>query len=350
MNHRRNPRAAGARVRRPLLLLAVSLALAAGCGDEAASGSLCHEVKAGPGGEVTVTLTDAQNYTFVSDMTIASTRVKPRSDLLFDWAGLDQDLVGQPLDPRKDVDLLQVMVWRLPGSQLATKLNRDDWTISDLVAIAVTQPDNKTTSARYFDLLTAGASPVPRADLLDFADPEVYPPAQYSRSVMLSSGTILGMNPKVLALFEPAAGETNTTVRITAASTDLDFDADLRSLRRVPVPAGSARITVDWTAGVQRNALGKTFLPTYITEVLVAHYPDHTPAQLEEGFLNLELLARGLWRATVPSGTSVRLDRLRDDTGQAFAGVSRQGTWVLALICGLCSNPAPWFLTVFEAC
>jgi hypothetical protein len=62
------------------------------------------------------------------------------------------------------------------------------------------------------------------------------------------------------------------------------------------------------------------------------------------------MLAEDLYRAEVPSGTSIDLSAAVTDSGQAFTGVDGTSTWVLSLVCGDCNNPAPWYLTFLEPC
>ena len=98
------------------------------------------------------------------------------------------------------------------------------------------------------------------------------------------------------------------------------------------------------------NALGDDFIPSVIAEVVVAHY-DESVAELERQFLDLELIAEGIWRYDVPAETSVELSSLRDEAGQPFPGIDGNGTWLVALMCGdFCRNPAPWYLTVLVPC
>jgi hypothetical protein len=37
-----------------------------------------------------------------------------------------------------------------------------------------------------------------------------------------------------------------------------------------------------------------------------------------------------------------------DDKGNSFPGVDSNGTWLVALLCTNCRNPAPYYLTVLE--
>jgi hypothetical protein len=42
---------------------------------------------------------------------------------------------------------------------------------------------------------------------------------------------------------------------------------------------------------------------------------------------------------------------LLDEQGNPFGGIeSTDGTWVLALLCAGCYNPAPKYLTILEPC
>jgi len=46
----------------------------------------------------------------------------------------------------------------------------------------------------------------------------------------------------------------------------------------------------------------------------------------------------------------VNLSTFTNESGQPFTGIDDTGTWVLALSCGDCRNPAPWYLTILEPC
>ena len=57
-----------------------------------------------------------------------------------------------------------------------------------------------------------------------------------------------------------------------------------------------------------------------------------------------------MYRGDVAAGNSLALHDLKDANGQPFAGIDGSGTWILALNCGRCANPAPWFLTELKSC
>jgi hypothetical protein len=145
---------------------------------------------------------------------------------------------------------------------------------------------------------------------------------------------------------DPAS--TNTHVAMTDASTLLDYTVDFEQLQPTLVPAGQAAINVDWSS-MSVNALGYEFKPIKITDVRVARY-DETPVQLEARFLDLETLAKETFTGPVLEGTALSLDTLTNSAGQHFGGITAAGTWVLALECGECRNPAPWYMTVLKPC
>ncbi len=86
---------------------------------------------------------------------------------------------------------------------------------------------------------------------------------------------------------------------------------------------------------------------TNITSAIVGHYTQ-TPAELESQFLDLRTIAQDLYTAQIQSGTSLDFTTLMDSAGNPFPGVDSTGTWLVALICGNCRNPAPWYLTILE--
>jgi hypothetical protein len=101
---------------------------------------------------------------------------------------------------------------------------------------------------------------------------------------------------------------------------------------------------------MNRNALGEPFDPTdAITKMLVGHYKE-TPAELEQKVLDLDGIAIDFYQGDVWSGTSASFSSLKTSDGRSFPGIDDKGTWLVALQCGACRNPAPWYLTVLKPC
>jgi hypothetical protein len=85
---------------------------------------------------------------------------------------------------------------------------------------------------------------------------------------------------------------------------------------------------------------------------MIGHYTNFTRPQLDEQFLNLREIATDTWSGKVTSGISMDLSTLVNDrTGAPFSGVDSTGVWLMALFCTKnCNNPAPWSITVLQAC
>lgn len=293
--------------------------------------------------------TTANNYQFSSTITLTPVLVKPDSELTFDWSGVTKDFLGHDMDPAKDVDSANLVLWALNEQDLQTKLNADSLRQLDAV-VPATSPTNKTeTSVSLFDFQSAAGEPLTQDMILPYMNATKYPPAENTYTFIVATGNLIsgGKSRMIQALkLDPAS--TNTRVSISNTSTKLDYTVDFHSLMPTMVPAAEPKLTVDW-ADILTNAMGNTFLPTQITEVRVAHYTQ-TQAELESHFLDLDLIDEDTWHDQEVAGTSSDLSKLTNDAGQPFPGVSASGTWVLGLVCGACRNPAPWYLTVLKPC
>jgi hypothetical protein len=295
-----------------------------------------------------VTASPANNYTFSSTLTFPPVSVKPDSELSFDWSAVTRDFLGHDIDPMADVDQVTLLMWSLTLEELQTKLNADDLAQRELTTVPATLFTEKmATSGDMLDFTLAG-NPVLPDEIMPFFSATEYPPAEHTYTVMVASGVTLGKGTRMIQSFKLDPASTNTNVVITSTSTTLDYEVDLLSLTPTQVPAATPALTIDWS-GMTVNAHGHEFRPTDITSVLIGRYTQ-TPTELQGQFLDLDMLAADLYRAEVPSGTSIDLSTAMTESGQAFPGVDGTSTWVLSLVCGDCNNPAPWYLTFLETC
>lgn len=307
-----------------------------------------------PSGPALVRLNEAQNYRFSSQLFMQATPVAPNSNLVFDWSALNTDITQHPVDPALDIQMVELILWNLGEAELLTKLNNDQLSQSDLVALVVVYTDEHPgTSAQLFDFTSFGVE-LDQELLLSYFDPAAYDPARHSYTVMAASGETAGKGTRMLGMFRLDYATANTQVALHSASTTLEFQADLHSLMPLALPSGRTDIELDWS-NMTTNAMGLEFSPTQITRVKVARYQEAV-SEIESQFLFLEDIADDLWVADVPAGTSVSLSELRDANQGAFpgfapgAGAGAGSTWIVALECGRCANPAPWFISVVEPC
>ena len=87
-----------------------------------------------------------------------------------------------------------------------------------------------------------------------------------------------------------------------------------------------------------------------IDRVLLGWYQGLESDDLERQILDLELIATDLWEIPLDGGHIADLAEARHrDSAERFDGFHRtDGTWVFALTCSTCQNPAPVLLTRLE--
>ncbi len=343
--------------------------------DSAAAGGLVPATNGCPGqladetGSIQLSASAANNYSFASTLTFVPTPVAPNVNLTFDWSALTHDFLGHPLDVTTDVNMVSVMLWRLNQADLEVKLNNDELAQADMVNLAMFYPDDlllahpeeggtraellrPSTDADGNPInvsdLTLFRNPLAEDEFMPFFDDATHPPEGHTFTLIASTGTVAGEGTRMIQAFKLDPSSTTTEIVMNDQSTELTYTADLQSLTPTQVPVGVAGLTIDWS-DIELNAMGHTFSPTKIAEVQVARF-EESPAELEGKFLDLELIATDMYRAEVPAGTSFEMSALVNDAGQAFAGIDGTGTWIVALICGACRNPAPWYISTLTPC
>ena len=352
-------------------LLALGLCACGGGGGEASQGSGGGSQGSGGGSQgsggsssgvcmgTNITANEANNYSFSSTLTFPPVKVAPKSDLQFEWGAVTADFLGRAVDPKQDLNTMLVFLWDLNLDELQTKLNADTLASRDLTIVPPLEytTDGNITSARMLEFTFNGTpigpdEMVTPEHLLSYFDPSAYDPGTHTYTLMAATGDILGQGTRMIQSFLVDANSTNTTVTMTQDSTLLEFHADLTSLAPTTIPAGQPNVNVDWSM-MTTNALGGDFTgmsATKITAAFIGHYSE-TPSELSgDKFLDLELIAAPLFRASVETGTSTDLSTFKAGDGTSFAGIDDDGTWLLGLQCGECRNPAPWYITVLKPC
>lgn len=311
---------------------ASSLALGLGC-----SGEGLGPLGNGPlfgGGDIVVS--DANNYFFRGTLDGPSTPVAELVDVSFSFSELAYDLQCHDVDPVEDIDDAALMVFPyLSEEEVEAGLETDTLQQVDLAIYLSFDPEDGTGGV-LSDFTFFGTE----ADVqLDFRE------GSGTWLIVLSSGTQIGVGSRMFAFLEPSSDEVSTHVDIAGGCDVLEHEVDLDALTPVDV-----EIDGPWDldfGALESTAQGVEFNPLKISEITVARY-DADLADLEEQFLDLELIAEELYRMEHPAGTTADLGDLKSESGEPFTGFEGEGTWLLALQCGTCSNPAPLFLTVLE--
>jgi hypothetical protein len=293
--------------------------------------------------------TDGSNYNYASALSMPAIGVKPQTDLVFDWSGVKTDLRGNPVNPATDIRSVWIVLFNLSQKGLQNKVSSDSLWASDVVMSLVYRTDGSASAAKLSQFSVNG-TPVPPATLISTFDATLFPPANYTYAVFVSENATLGWSGSstlMIQAFQLDVAASNTAVRVTSTSTGLSFVADLHSLRPLPFLVAQAG-TFDWS-GLRASAPGTDFDASRISRIVIGHYTQ-TLAELEATFPRLESMAVDLYQGPAESGTIADLATLTNARGVPFAGIDSTGTWLLALRCDDCMNPAPPYLTILEPC
>ena len=282
-----------------------------------------------------VTLDDDQNYSYTGDLLPSTTQTAEMADLHFDWSQVENDLQCHGMDPATDVDNISVMVFpNLSAEEVALELSNDSMQQRDLGAYISYENVDDATEANLTDLTFFGT------------DPEIlgeYTEGSGTWMVLLAKGTTPGVGSQILHFIEPLASSDNTEVIIPDGCGLLDFEATIPP-STTPISTEGPWV-IDWSS-LERDGRGNAFSHSSVDGVMVGYYENLSPEDLQTQFLDLEYVADGLWNIALTGGSTANLSDLTGDT--PFIDFSAEGTWILALRCSLCSNPAPLYLTVLE--
>lgn len=291
---------------------------------------------------------ESNNYSFSSTITLTPVPVAPMSNLMFDWSGLTRDFMGHDLNPASDLELAMVMFWALPLDEFEKELNADELFTADLIVSPPLSLELAgATSAHLYDF-TINTTPVTPEMINPYFDAAAYPPSSATFIAGVQSGKALGRDLRMMQAFNLDASSATTVVPITNDSMKLSYTASLHDLTPTVVAAGNPALSIEWSH-LKVDGFGREFLPGNVTNAVVSHYAE-TPAELEKRFLDLDQIALRTFRAPIPSGSTLDFTALKDDAGASFTGIDGSGTWLLALFCGNCRNPAPLYMTILQPC
>jgi len=296
-----------------------------------------------------VTASESNDYQFSSTLMFPTIKVKPKTNLTIDWGDLSKDFEMHSLNTKSDINQVLFIDWQLQLSDLETSINDDDIGNNYEGLPLKFTPDGNTTSAKLYDFGLATGGSVEQSMIDQFLDPSVSPSSTHTFTAIAATGTNLGGGTRMIQSFVLDASSSTDTVKIQNDSTMLQFTANLHDLTATYIPSGQSGISLDW-GKMKKNAMGRDFDITQITHALVGKY-SQSPTDLEGNqFLNLEMIDQELYEGDIDSGTVVDFSKLKDSSGKTFSGISSEGTWLVALICGMCHNPAPWYLTILKPC
>ncbi len=313
------------------------LAALAACGPKGDDSGAADDTATATCASGAIALSDADNYSYQGSLDVPSIPTAA-ADVQVCWDGVSQDIQCHDL-PADEIDrLAMVRFGSLTEDEVEAGLAGNDLQQADVSGYAEWTVEDGATCANLSDLSFFGTP-------IDIESEYTEDGGTYL--LMLAEGTLPGTGARALAFLDPSASSDVTEIEMPDGCGILDFQADLASLQPLRLCA-EGPWTLDWS-GLTADAHGGSLDGVVIDTAMLGFYEGMSAADLEASFLDLELIPTHLYTATLDGGSSVDLASLSED-GTPFSGFdpALDGTWMFALRCSTCPNPAPVFLTLIE--
>ncbi len=287
--------------------------------------------------EANVQLFDENNFRYEGDVSVPSITTVSGQDVTICWDQATSDIQCHDIDPVLDID--NIGLARFPYKTQADV--EEGISVNSLLQADIDG---------YVEHNTNHSDTCVQLSEFSFFGTPIDVPSEYvadggTYMLMLTVGLEPGINAKVITFLQPSLDSDNTQVDVPASCGLLDFSATLTDLTPLTVPA-SAPWIVDWSA-LTHDGIQAPLELSSIDRLMVAFYEGKTPEELQGQFLDLEIIMDRSYTLELPGGTVADLSEATGADG-AFTGFDGEGTWLLALFCGRCYNPAPVFLSVVQ--
>jgi len=307
--------------------------------------SACSDDSDSPGGAAkggAVALTNANNYTAESRLTIPSLDVAADADLDICWTDVISDLQCHEVDPAQDLNNVTLLRFlNLSHDDVEARLTSGELSQSEVDGFVEFNTSPDATCAKLSDMSFMG-TPVEIGEEFTESDDHVY-------MLVLTQGTDPGVGARTMTFLNPSSSSALTEVSAPEGCGMLDFKADLSSLERVEI-ASEGPWSIEWR-DVTRDSGGNEPPLPMVDRVMLTFYQDKDVGFLEENVFDIELVATRIWEIAQDGGRETDLALALDrETGEPFAGFETEsdGVWLFGLLCSSCQNPAPLVLTVLD--
>lgn len=279
----------------------------------------------------TIVLIDENNFSYTGLVEVPSFVTAASQDIEICWDNLTTDIQCHETDPLEDIDSISMI--RFPD------LTQDE--VEDKLSNDALQQADQDGYVENIELDGTCAS----LSSLSFMGTAIDVPSEYIEGstylMLFSTGTTVGVGSRNLVFLEPSSASDVQEVSVGEGCGILDFTVDLNSLSTVEVRSDGPW-EIDWSQ-VTVNGLGNQLQFSNVDSLMVGFYQGMSVTDLENRFLDLELMATELYTLPLSGGVTADLSQM-----EGFSGFAGDGTWILALRCSLCQNPAPLFLTILE--
>ena len=288
--------------------------------------------EAPPSACVDCALRDANNYSYTSELDIGALPVNERADTVVRWDHLTRDVRGDVFDPMAVEQARIIGFASLSAAEVTEALTHDAVDQADVGGYATCTPTGTSCALSDFGLL--GNS----VDIQQYMQDD-------GSTWLITLGSAGSLAVDAMAFLTPRPGIDATEVSITNETSRLDVRVELDALEPVVVRGGTSALHMDWSA-LDHDGLGDPLDHGTVDEVWVGRFTQTLP-ELEAQIFHLETLAAETWSMDVAGADDADLAELKGQ--RAVPGVDADWTWILALRCRACTNPAPRLITVLEA-
>lgn len=326
------------------LLCSICLVLVASCSSSTSGsdgGSQAHGIA----------LTNANNYTATSKLTIPSVQTTDGADLKICWNTISKDILCHTVDSSNSIDNVAFLQIGNP-SQTVDQIEQ---------ALGLGKQPNVVTYAEYHTAdAPSGQNCVMLSQMtriLDNGKPALDPSQTYKMSggfrymLLFTHGTTLGTGARAMTFLEPGAGSATTVNAPDGCNPPiLDFQADLTGPTHLTIPANGPYV-VDWS-GITRDGLGNDVVFQKIDSLVVGFYQGKSVTDLQNSFLDLDTIATSFYSMSLSAGVKYHdltgaMDTMSSDVFPT--GFDRtDGIWVFGLRCSTCALPAPIAISVVD--
>jgi hypothetical protein len=252
---------------------------------------------------------DEHNLRWMAKLDCPNPGAQPETDVVIRWGGLDQDILGRPIDPVGRAHVYQFE--RLGTDVVLQRLLSDSLSQSDVSAYGYCVPAGTECRLDEFNL--------PGHPLYL---PQSFTVGSGTWMVMLTSA--LDSRLMSLLLLKAEEGSGLGQVSFDTEACDLDHHAALGEALAIPMDGST---TIDWS-GLSRDGLGRPIEPDDLDTVRLLRL-ELSPREAMGGLFLLPELASDRWeqRATGKVELDLR-ELLAGDTGEATS-LDPTSLWLL---------------------
>ena len=269
-----------------------------------------------------IILEDQHNYSFDSSFIVESTPILEGQDASVSWGNLSVDILGNDLDSSEINQLSIIRFSQLSQESVLLGIEHDTLKQSDLSG-AVEFEVTGRTDAMLSDFVIQGT------------------PLNPEEEVFEELGTYLifaNREERVVSLhfFEPKAEEENQDIILTDESTTIEYTV---SFGEEFETQEAKELYLDWS-NLTQTGTGNPIAIDRIDRLVLAGFRQDL-SELEADFLRSRSLAEVIIETNVAGIQAIPFSRI-----EGFEEFDPELTWLIALECSLCLNPAPFFVGI----